>query len=280
MKELNKMEPIDKALERLDGGETKADKKRHVDPVDSELVGILGLYPKMLSQCFGLNYNITFATMCAEYIRFTKNCEITFLDVPKEKVIGFMREDPNLELLLSSTDFNKLVPEWLQIGGARQEDRIIDNLFHLADIPALINAAKANFCIWNLEFMSLFIEEGKKLRAYASKVVRDDSQKFGNTCSGMDRGKILGWHGHRSPIFTVTPKDVRVNLDFKPFDPKDLRLFYEITGIKDVSGMVEQVYELYNEMREWASTDSKSMPRERLFCRLEKYSPSLVYNGG
>ncbi len=263
--------PIDDAL-----AEIKPKKKIVVKADENDLkkykevFDVIKTYPsKILGLAKAENMQV-FDTSIFEsigrYMKFAEDFEMKIIAIEKESLIDILNRKSQLfKILVGSTDIKSLIPEYFTLNELNSYNALlnckeIEKILHYQSMQKVQEYSRQLFTISNLSIMSLFIEEGEKLRKY--EAINGVPQYY---------------------IFEVRNQKVSKWNEYPPFSLQELLNFQQETGICDIKNMIEQVQELKNLLDSYISptqTIEKIKEIKRiLFERLAKYNPILVYEG-
>lgn len=264
---------IEEALEKLPEGEKnelRIEENTQEKIVDSSVVSALKTYPLAIHNMKKKNkdpFTPNIVSELAEFIRFDIRFDrglcahiggIPRSEIPR--VIG--EQNPTLKSLLEETDLKESIPDpffitdysHYKIFPVSLERETGLEYYHFVNFE---KSASTRFVIPNIQFMSLFIENGQDLRDYA-------------TITAELRNK---------PIFSATLKPFGnqyiLDKEFEPFNSRDLKNFhdaYKDYKDREVSPMINQVKNLIKIINE------PEYATEKLYRYLKQHNPQLIFH--
>lgn len=203
-----------------------------------------------------------------EFIRFKDKCSVVITGINKNQIIQLVKEkNPSLIYLLEKTDLGeelKFPEKWqmTELYSYIKNQYLIETLQDVLpykDIVDFENASKSIVGVPDLDYLSLFIKEGEKLRKY--------SQHAKNTIK-LEKPLII-IHGNR----------LMLNFDKKIFNSDNLKRFCEETGITEIKEMINEIYNLNTVLEHYRRLEDVESAKKALFERLQTNTPSLIYQG-
>jgi len=253
--------PIDDKLGELEETEgEKEEEKPVVDKDYTDVFQILESFPqtihnKLTKQSFTPGFNVDFVKKFSKYIKFGQSLDV-HIKVPKKELIEIINTlSTSLACLLAETDLGDYIPPVFFPASVDAYKKIPDylNMKNTLDnngLRSFVETATRYFVVDSLEFLSLFIIEGEKLRKYA-EVVKSPNVNY----ISIDGSKLY-----------VNYKE--------PFHINALKKFYDETGIREIRDMISEVEGLIKQMRSYSSEAYDA--KKELFSRLQQYNPDLT----
>jgi hypothetical protein len=257
--------PIDEGLKNLPKSEQGDIFKKPEEVIEStyDVKEMMDSYIDSMSE--GRDFNKHIVKNFTDYIRFGKGLEPIILPIPKEEFLKIISKDsPDLQYVVDHTDIINNIPDFINI------ETTYNDLFYDTDlcdtgddleyVKEFNEDGKNIFIIPNIEFLSLFLEHGAKLRKY-QEVTKIDND-----------GDIL-------KITTNQDKRLELELPYQMFQVKHLKKFCEETKITKITDLTNELKKL-KEYVENTSIEYKgelSKLKSNLFERLQKYSPDMIY---
>lgn len=235
--------------------------------IDSDVLTILRDYSEDLSVGYQslTKYYSPFSSSIIhpklkEYIRFNPELEIKIAGIPQNDLLEILKQrNEDLVYLVEKTDIFR-DNQIFNIDCIKNYDSFLKKELEAAlntdQLEKVIDVAKNHFVIRTTNFLSLFIEEGVKLRQYYKINGKEENPD--------DIAQISRLKGGTFCIY---------NTLYKPISIKGLTLFAQKTGISDIKKMIGQVTELSDFLK--INSDPKKI-KDGLFRRLKQYHPELI----
>ncbi|MBI5066396.1 hypothetical protein HZA97_09255 [Candidatus Woesearchaeota archaeon] len=231
-------------------------------------------------------FNIKQVQIFAPYLRFLPDLSIQIGPIPKKNLIELLKQ--------KSQEFSKLAEQTNITDQIKEETTLITGEFNAIistpevqkalNIDQLVtfqNRTKNYFIINSLDFLSLFIGQGKMLRAYWN--LKKD-KKENKRILEMDTGSRL-------LRFDDENYGLAFRKYFTPLGIKELRNFCETQNEKEIKDLLNQLSELTNTLYASLPLDkithqfgyedyyfgrSHGTMKKNLFAKLKKYNPQLT----
>lgn len=272
--------PIDDALKEINSGKEKPqDSKPQSDPSCFGINEILHSHFKAYNKIWlDAGCDIEKIIAFEKWIKFNEDCELTIAPIPRNELVELLgKYDPGFKELMETSDMYEFIDDPCNICGKKQYEKLkeltnIQQVITDHDI-ARFNARGQLIIIPDLEYMSIFVKEGEKLRRYAQGI--------------KENYNLLA-------IIKIDGTDIQIEPNFKPFSTRAMAEFCKRTGIKEVKGMVREVselitaaYECKNLHQEKNEDDAEFLEEDAalrigmlkfyLFSKLNEYHPELCY---
>lgn len=267
--------PIDDALKEINSGKEKPPQS---DPSCFGIKEILRSHFKAYNKIWlDAGCDIEKIIAFEKWIKFNEDCELTIAPIPRNELVELLgKYDPGFKELMETSDMYEFIDDPCNICVKKQYEKLKE----LTNIQQVItdhniagfNAQGQLIIIPDLEYMSIFIKEGEKLRKYAQ---------------GIKENYTL------HAIIKIDGIDIQIEPNFKPFSTRAMAEFCKRTGTKEVKGMVREVSELItaayelknlhqekNEDDEFLEKDAAvriGLLKFYLFSKLNEYHPELCY---
>lgn len=273
---MNKM-AIDDALKKLEGStadKPAASKVEEADPTSrnySNLFDVVRQYPAAIREYSKGKLLKKFDASAvaaiekvADFIRFNNRFTVNFGKVSRDEAVRVLSGlSPDLKSLLEGTDLRTAIPEPFQITSDYYKFpvRLSEFGIELEQLRNFQYLTRMNIVIPNLEFLSLFIKDGEKLRQYAN--IRGRKEDF---------------------IAKIVPTWFE---DFKsefqgaePFSTEDLKKYKDTFNDDNIADIILETRKLYENIRRCANRESyerRTALGEYLSGELKEHNPQLVY---
>lgn len=286
--------PIDDALEDLkksDKGKEKKKKeeKKKPEPAPEEKSDyltpwhedVMKPYLKALeSRAVDMhddNFDLSVVKLYAPWIRLDDGLRSKICPIPKKRTIEIFKDKctSDIKELIDNSDFDELLEKEIEdpfIVHKFESYEKIPNALRFKETMGLYSADVFNttlghdLVIPDLNYMSLFVEDGETLREYAKMFYKSHKRPTWSNLVSIPH------NGYMQTDLAVTVL----------FDTESLAKFCKTTGIKKVGGMVHEVEEILQKANELSKAhmqnpnDIQKFRQEYLFKKLLKYNKDLV----
>jgi hypothetical protein len=289
--------PIDDALEDLkkadkDKGKEKKKKeeKKKPEPAPEKkpdyltpwhedvMKPYLGALESRAKDMHDDKFDLSVVKLYAPWIRLDDELRSKICPIPKKRVIELFKErcESSVGELMENSDFDELLEKELEDPFFVHESEFyvnIPNALRFKETMGLYSADVFNtklgydLVIPDLNYLSLFVEDGATLREYAKMFYKSHKRPT--------------W----SNLVSISQDNRFMQTDLTNtvlFDTESLAKFCKSTGTKKISGAVREAEEIMQQMAELSnahmqnSHDIQRFRQEYLFKKLIKYNPDLA----
>lgn len=256
--------------------------------IDEEVVSILRAYPEKHSHmasadgsswsyifhnCYGSNVEIY-----APHFRFDARGGVHIAPMQRSDVLEILRQrDPNLHKILSQPSMIEYIPEGFVPTKDESYTTVTKSLgletaLSRQDVSTLESQSRQRWIIPDLETLSLFIQHGAELRAYAQA---NDIAREGDFYKRTRGVVVITWATLRnSPL----RPDIRPNFFSTPFTTERIDKAYATGQMNNLGAMMSEVEAIREEINQLpAKYQDGDAAKAAIMKHLLKNSPELAY---